>query len=772
MERGNTPSWRSSVERALQRTYAVLLTFYLLYFVKFCVLNVGRVDAVSGALIAIVVAVLLYLIVWSWATRCTTVELIPASVAVLAALALDARLDVAVGTGSDAGSAVTLLGVATLLTAAVVPDPKRFAVSIAGLTVLHLAGNFAGTGVEALVAGGEEALLLVPGSVAVFFIVTIVREVAERSDLAHEDAVRALLKEATMRERESALRAIQRVLHDDVIAALRSVEMTGVSTDTGQIVVTCDRAAVAVSQFSNLAAENSSSLEDLIRGYVLESPLDVEIFVDEQAIVEHLTSAAILGLVGASAEALRNVDRHSGQRSARIRLLSNGRGVAVEVIDRGRGFDVDRSAGFGIDSSIIGRMNDIGGTATIISKPGRTVVRLAWDPDATPQHVESVQVSEGGLAATYHATVEVTEGLRRPFLTIGIPFVAGNVAVATIYSFRSENPFRSIAMAGVVALLTVLTYRRLVRGPLSVRSVTAYSATIWAVVAVGLLSAPDGSLRGFESWIVGFASIPMAGIVFVLPWRWSVVLVAGLPSVNLGIAIVDPAVSPSGVATAILGPLLTVGSAALIGAKLRAVSRSAKEQEAARAEAEAESAKRIVWRQVQAAQLVSLDEEVTPFLRSVGRGGLDPHDESTRRVAAELSAQVRDNLSVPGLLDRDLRSAIRHARRRGCTVDIRASDLIDDREYPRALELMRVAVANGSGLNQLTFSLPTAGHDYARLVVVPADAQFGELLADTVSDMGGTIVGDEDAMVLTVPTSKSAGASLRASAELMTTALV
>jgi signal transduction histidine kinase len=77
-------------------------------------------------------------------------------------------------------------------------------------------------------------------------------------------------------------------------------------------------------------------------------------------------------------EALANVQRHAGARTAEVRVVTHGGNVVVEVRDDGRGFDpaAAHPGHFGLDS-MRSRAAEIGGRITIMSSPGAgTVVRV------------------------------------------------------------------------------------------------------------------------------------------------------------------------------------------------------------------------------------------------------------------------------------------------------------------------------------------------------------------------------------------------------------
>jgi len=83
----------------------------------------------------------------------------------------------------------------------------------------------------------------------------------------------------------------------------------------------------------------------------------------------------------ATGEALRNTARHSGVREAEVTVETRDGGVAVTARDAGSGFDVDsRDPGFGIGESIVARMSEVGGSATIESRPGAGTRVTLWVP--------------------------------------------------------------------------------------------------------------------------------------------------------------------------------------------------------------------------------------------------------------------------------------------------------------------------------------------------------------------------------------------------------
>jgi signal transduction histidine kinase len=96
-----------------------------------------------------------------------------------------------------------------------------------------------------------------------------------------------------------------------------------------------------------------------------------------------LSPDALAALAGALDEALVNVAKHSRAAQATVRVGAAGRGVTISVLDQGVGFDPVRAApGFGLRSSIIGRIRDVGGRATLDSAPGMGTHVELWVPHA------------------------------------------------------------------------------------------------------------------------------------------------------------------------------------------------------------------------------------------------------------------------------------------------------------------------------------------------------------------------------------------------------
>jgi signal transduction histidine kinase len=80
-------------------------------------------------------------------------------------------------------------------------------------------------------------------------------------------------------------------------------------------------------------------------------------------------------------EAMRNTMKHAGTAEVVLRVEQREGGIAVIARDHGDGFDTDsRPPGFGISHSISARLHEVGGSASVESKPGHGTRVTLWVP--------------------------------------------------------------------------------------------------------------------------------------------------------------------------------------------------------------------------------------------------------------------------------------------------------------------------------------------------------------------------------------------------------
>jgi signal transduction histidine kinase len=210
-------------------------------------------------------------------------------------------------------------------------------------------------------------LLVIAGGVGGYVV-----RLAVRAETAIAAAAR---REAAFGERDRLARDI----HDSVLQVLALVARRGAPLG-GQ-----------AAELARMAGEQEANLRRLVS---LPPPLvDAGGLIDLRALVEPLggdtvtvscpadavplPDATARAVAAATAEALMNVARHAGVGTdAWVLVEDDGDAVTVSIRDDGEGMtpgrldDARRDGRLGVAQSILGRVRDVGGTATVESTPG------------------------------------------------------------------------------------------------------------------------------------------------------------------------------------------------------------------------------------------------------------------------------------------------------------------------------------------------------------------------------------------------------------------
>lgn len=210
-------------------------------------------------------------------------------------------------------------------------------------------------------------LLLIAGLVGGYFV-----RLAVRAEAALERAARL---DAATAER----RRIARDIHDSVLQVLalvhaRGRELGGEAAELGRLAgeqETALRSLVAMTPAP--AGDGRLDVRALLTAHAGDR---VEVSCPAYAVP--LPEETALAVAAATDEALSNVHRHAGPDArAWILLEEEDDAVIVGVRDNGVGFDHGRperaaAAGrLGLAQSIMGRIRDVGGEASVTSTPGR-----------------------------------------------------------------------------------------------------------------------------------------------------------------------------------------------------------------------------------------------------------------------------------------------------------------------------------------------------------------------------------------------------------------
>jgi signal transduction histidine kinase len=209
--------------------------------------------------------------------------------------------------------------------------------------------------------GGSSSMLLTPGAVAVALLLVVgpwAWRLSRERDAEHAERVR------TEERAELAAR-----VHDSVLQTLTLIQKN--PGDARKLArrqerelrawLYPDRAPTAEGTLAGALESTAAEIEELhgVRAEVVrtgDAPLDER------------TRALVL----AAREAMANAARHAGVDEISVFLDAGPEGVALYVRDRGAGFDPDAVATDrrGVAESIRGRMERVGGSATIVSTQG------------------------------------------------------------------------------------------------------------------------------------------------------------------------------------------------------------------------------------------------------------------------------------------------------------------------------------------------------------------------------------------------------------------
>jgi len=233
------------------------------------------------------------------------------------------------------------------------------------------------------VLGGDQVLLVVRVLIECFLARICFRFVLRTTRLtdrlrAEQEALRRQATLAGARRRQE--REHLALLHDTVAATLLMAARNKPIADPDELAGYARRDLSVLTGEPGRSSPNGSLVDftTLLGAVVEQSPLSIESRVECEA---RLPPGPALALIRALHEALANIDRHAGVRTATLRVTGGECGLVMEVVDTGRGFDPTAVPTHrrGICGSIVERVAAAGGRATVTSQPGAgTLVRLEW----------------------------------------------------------------------------------------------------------------------------------------------------------------------------------------------------------------------------------------------------------------------------------------------------------------------------------------------------------------------------------------------------------
>lgn len=613
----------------------------------------------------------------------------------------------------------TLLGYSMLASATIatlLPVVPRFVFTILlyPVQVAYLVRWDGGLGWDALV--GPTFLLVF--NLTLVASLTMLYNRAGRLDDAIEE-LEVQTKEAAKAEAtQVARRRVDAYIHDSILSALDSASK-GVA-DRDQVQNAAQDALRSLDSIPELVmvmtpTQLFSTIERASRARC--GALEIDVVIDRR------TSQALIGpelasaLIYATAEALTNSLKHArredGREVSRSLLMSAEEDrIRIVLKDDGDGCLTEDMgsrlvARHGIRVSIIGRMEDVGGRATVNcgQRGPRQGVRvtLSWERNSLANSAANVlPIDQGTLAETLYSktarsiamfaiggTVLMMIGNAENYSTLIWPTLAVVWQSLIAMLLMRPEPAGSVAKwPKWLAIVSVALSNLLVLVPITVPGYPSYAA--WSLGTGWLLSV---LLLFRYGPATAWAAMGAMGFTTLL---WAVVFDRG-PGVAIELMV--------GQVVA-----LTIWTVVAWWSNHLMVSVAATELETR------ESESGLLASQTTLAmlelRLTALTDRVRPTL--VGLAGFQSLSPSLRTAAALLEGELRDQIRAPSLSDRRLVAAVREARSRGVEVV-----LLDDRgPGPLADELLKVICARSVRILERT----TEGRVVIRLLPASREA--------------------------------------------------
>jgi len=397
----------------------------------------------------------------------------------------------------------------------------------------------------------------------------------------------------------------------------------------------------------------------------------------------------------ATLEAVRNSLRHAGSDDApvtrRVTLTSDAYGVTIEVNDNGRGFDpvVAGRGRHGVSGSIIARMQDVGGRATVDSAPGEgACVTLRWRPnlDSADQQRPERDAAQNEAASWERSLSASMESAGARAIAAGLVLVHV-ILVAYECAVHSYWHWPPAALSFIALLPPAVLLLKTWPDALLPRWVARL--TVVVIGAVNFLVLPQivtTGWPGYASWCTGAGNDLSCGLLMrgrpVYAW-------AGSAATTLATAywVISTGRPLFMIFTYMLGHYFTLASwHGVAHLSTRATTQiAATQRETARLQAQQrahEEADRIMT-----SRMASVRQRVTPLLTQIADG-----KAPTPKLCSQaylLEAELRDEIRAPFFTGTSIVTSAQAARRRGTEVilldDSGDNTTIDDRTRANAV---------------------------------------------------------------------------------------
>lgn len=376
----------------------------------------------------------------------------------------------------------------------------------------------------------------------------------------------------------------------------------------------------------------------------------------------------------ATLEAVRNSLRHAGDDAAVTRMVtltSDACGVSIEVNDSGCGFDpaVAGCGRHGVSGSIIARMHDVGGRATVDSAPGEgACVTLRWRPvlDSADRQRPEREAAAQSEAASWERSLSVSmESPGARAIATGLALVH---FILLVYECAVHSYWHWPAAAlSFIALLppAVLLLRK---WPDALLPRWVARSTVVVIGVVNFLVLPQivtTGWPGYASWCTGAGNDLSCGLLMrgrpVYAW-------AGSAATTLATAywVISTGRPLFMIFTYMLGHYFTLASwHGVAHLSTRATTQiAATQRETARLQAQQRAYEEAD--SIMTSRMASVRQRVTPLLTQIA-DGTAPTPE-LRSQAYLLEAELRDEIRAPFFTGTSIVTSAQAARRRGTEV--------------------------------------------------------------------------------------------------------
>jgi len=554
---------------------------------------------------------------------------------------------------------------------AVVLTRRRRFIFVVALAPLLLMVNATAIG-ELQFVSVEDVMLDMATNLATIGALTWLLRLAETSDASgaqqRAQAVELAARHASTRAQHEA----NSFIHDHILSALIAVA-NGLP----------DRAALrdsARQALDSLSAETAVASPVATRTLLNDVAGRVgvmagEIRTDVVHTREHeIPPEVAQAITEATLEAVRNSLRHAGSDDApvtlRVTLTSDACGISIEVSDNGCGFDpvVAGRGRHGVSGSIVARMQDVGGRATVDSAPGEgACVTLRWRPnlDSADQQRPARDAAQSEAASWERSLSASMESAGARAIAAGLALVHFILLVyeCAVHSYWHWPP----AALSFIALLPP-AFLLLKAWPDALLPRWVAQLTVVVIAAVNFLVLPQiitTGWPGYASWCTGAGSDLSRGLLMrgrpVYAW-------AGSAATTLATAywVISTGRPLLMIFTYMLGHYFTLISwHGVAHLSTRATTQiAATQRETARLQAQQhahEEADRIMT-----SRMASVRQRVTPLLTQIANGKA-PTPE-LRSQAYLLEAELRDEIRAPFFTGTSIVTSAQAARRRGTEV--------------------------------------------------------------------------------------------------------